>query len=210
MIEITRYYGPTIVRGNEGENLKELVHRHKHDLMEASFYDCDLSSCYLPNANLVRAKLNRANLSYTDLRGANLYCANLEEANLTKANLDGANLQGACLDKANLTGTRLPHFQIPQEGDLIGYKKVQDGILKLLIPAQAQRTASLIGRKCRAEYVIVLEGAEQPRQSLFTYTLSYKNGETVYPDSYDDDARVECTHGIHFFLTLPEAKEFCF
>jgi hypothetical protein len=34
----------------------------------------------------------------------------------------------------------------------------------------------------------------------------YREGQMVYPDSYDDDIRVDCTHGIHFWLTRREAE----
>lgn len=34
----------------------------------------------------------------------------------------------------------------------------------------------------------------------------YRAGEVVRSDKYDDDPRVECTHGIHFFLTKEEAE----
>ena len=34
----------------------------------------------------------------------------------------------------------------------------------------------------------------------------YRVGETVRPDSYDDNPLVECTHGIHWFATRAEAE----
>jgi hypothetical protein len=37
--------------------------------------------------------------------------------------------------------------------------------------------------------------------------LEYKEGEIVVADSYDDDIRIECTNGIHFFMTRKEAKD---
>ena len=89
----------------------------------------------------------------------------------------------------------------------MGFKKLADGtIATLLIPAEAKRTATLIGRKCRAEFAVVLEGS-----GAFGSTRSgvhYERGATVHPDSYDPDIRVECTHGIHFFLTPEEAEEY--
>jgi hypothetical protein len=36
----------------------------------------------------------------------------------------------------------------------------------------------------------------------------YIAGERVEADGWDDDIRVECTHGIHFFVTLREAREY--
>jgi hypothetical protein len=61
-----------------------------------------------------------------------------------------------------------------------------------------------VGRKCRAEFVEVLEGEGVDQHSG---TIFYKKGQIVHPDAYDDDVRIECTKGIHFFLTKEEAEE---
>jgi hypothetical protein len=37
--------------------------------------------------------------------------------------------------------------------------------------------------------------------------LEYKEGEVVYADAFNDDIRVDCTSGIHFFMTKKEAEE---
>jgi hypothetical protein len=156
-------------------------------------------------ANLRGANLRGANLRYANLRGANL-----RGANLRGANLRGADLRGADLRDANLRGARLPHFQIPQGGELIVWKKVDGRLVKLRVPADAKRTASLVGRKCRAEFaqVLEIEGADviEVSRSYYRKTV-YRIDETVYPDMYDPDPRVECTNGIHFFLTREEAEE---
>ena len=128
-------------------------------------------------------------------------------ANLTGANLTGANLRGANLTDANLTDAKLPHYQIPQEGSLVVWKKAAGHLVKLRIPASAKRSASLVGRKCRASAakVLFIDGAESVTTSK--YKFAYTVGETVTPDFYDQDPRVECSHGIHFFLTREEAEE---
>ena len=115
-----------------------------------------------------------------------------------------ADLQNADLQHANLQYAKLPHFQLP-EGTLIVYKKVDRCIVTLRIAEKTKRTASLVGRKCRASkaFVVAIEGAT----SAITRDLEYVVGKTVRPDSYNGDIRVECTHGIHFFLTRAEAKE---
>ena len=160
------------------------------------------------------ADLTGANLRFAYLRGANLDGANLEGADLDGADLDGANLRGANLRGADLKGANLPDFQIPR-GSLIVWKKLTGGaIAKLRIPEDAKRTASLVGRKCRAEYAEVLaitglDGAEiSDRSGTHDVSLRYIVGQTVRPDKYDDDIRIECTHGIHFFLTRKEAEEY--
>ena len=101
----------------------------------------------------------------------------------------------------------MPKFQITPKGyALTGFKKLSNGTVAVLeIPADACRTASLVGRKCRAEYVKVVSGEGYDKR---TGKVHYKPGEIIYPDKYDDDIRVECTHGIHFFQTYEEAEEY--
>jgi len=81
----------------------------------------------------------------------------IEGAYLYGAYLYGAYLYGANLYGANLECAKGLHFQIPQEGALIVFKKTTAGVVKLCIPAEAKRTATPIGRKCRAEFAKVLE-----------------------------------------------------
>jgi hypothetical protein len=55
--------------------------------------------------------------------------------------------------------------------------------------------------------VLELFGAEEALSKHDMDTI-YKAGVVVHPDKYDDDIRVECTHGIHFFITRKEAEEY--
>jgi hypothetical protein len=144
-------------------------------------------------------------------RRANLSRANLCGANLSEANLSGANLSGANLRGANLSEATGLAYQIPQEGELIVWKRVVDvnldnTLVKLRIPPSAKRTASLVGRKCRAEFAEVLEGEGTSTCDALGPRIHYSPGITVHPDSYDHDPRVECSHGIHFYLTREEAE----
>ena len=201
-------------------NLQEILEEHKlwlcgakggerANLSGASLSGANLSRASLSGADLSRANLSGANLSRANLSVANLYGADLSGANLSRASLSGANLSGANLSGADLSGANLPHFQIcPEEGSFVGWKKLQGGLLaKLRIPEGAKRTSTLVGRKCRAEYVEVLELSE-PSYDMHSGSTLYKKGETVRPDKYDGDIRVECTHGIHFFMTRKEAEEY--
>jgi hypothetical protein len=187
--------------------IKETLGKHKLWLDgKEGGVKANLSGANLSGANLSGADLSGANLFGADLSGANLSLADLSDANLSRADLSGANLSLAYLSGADLSGAKLPDFSLcPEEGDFIGWKKVRGGVvLKLLIPASAKRTSSLIGRKCRAEFVTVLEG----EGFSCVGGLFYKPGETVYPDRYNPDIRIECTHGIHFFITRKEAEEY--
>jgi hypothetical protein len=171
----------------------------------ANLRGADLRGANLSCANLRGANLYGADLRGANLEGSNLSCANLGGADLEGADLEGANLRGANLEGANLRGAKLPHFQIPQEESLIVWGKKAGTLVKMSVPPDAKRTATPTGRKCRAEFVFVIEGEAVVER--YGTTTHYIPGQMTYPDSYDDDIRVECTHGIHFFLTREEAEE---
>ena len=178
------------------------------NLQGADLRDANLQDAYLRGANLQGANLQGADLRDANLQGANLRDANLRDANLWGAYLRGANLRGANLQGANLRDAKLsPFLIVPEEGSFIAFKKVDTGVIKIMIPDDAKRTSTLVGRKCRASHILVLEGSgKSPTHTQ--NTLEYKEGEIVVADSYDDDIRVECTNGIHFFMTRKEAEEY--
>ncbi|KAF1692686.1 pentapeptide repeat-containing protein [Pseudoxanthomonas koreensis] len=183
-------------------------------LSGANLSCANLSCAYLSGADLSGADLSGANLSGADLSGADLSGADLSCANLSGADLSGANLSGADLSGANLSGAKGADYAIAQtrilpEGSLIGWKKCNGGVtVKLRIPEGAKRSHAF-GRKCRAEYVEVLEviGAEVGISSHDGKT-EYRVGETVRPDSWSDDWQTECANGIHFFITRLEAENY--
>jgi hypothetical protein len=205
------------VRANlEGANLEGA------NLVCANLKGANLEGANLEGANLVGANLERANLAWANLENANLESANLEWANLEGANLKGANLECANLVGANLDQAKLPDYQIPQDKVLLGYKKVcYDIVLKLEIPAKAERTASLVGNKCRAEYAKVIawkrvgdkkwhktNKAKVEFISQHNTSFRYKLGKIAKPDSYDNDPSLECTQGIHFFMKYKDAEAY--
>ncbi len=163
-------------------------------------------------ANLRGAVLRGAVLHDADLRGAVL-----RDADLRGANLRGANLHDADLRDANLHGAVLPNYQIiPEEGAFVGWKKVAGNvILKLKILPDAKRTSSLVGRKCRASKVLVLDafritGAklkEKKFVSGWNPDFTYEIGKTAEVFDFNRDIRIECASGIHFFVTRKEAEE---
>ena len=208
--------------GGERANLRGADLRGAHlrgaNLRDANLQRADLEGAGLRGADLEGAPLRGANLEGADLRGAGLRGANLRGANLQYANLRDANLFGAPFQYANLRGAdlegaRLPEFQLPS-GSLVAWKKVREGVvLELEVPAGAKRTASLVGSKCRAEFARVVRAFGAPEGatefvSLHDPKFAYRVGEAVRPDAYDDDIRVECARGIHFFLTRGEAESY--
>ena len=138
----------------------------------------------------------------------------LEKAVEARANLSDANLRGAYLSGAYLSGAKDADYAIAMtrilpEGDLIGWKKCNGGVIvKLHIPADAKRSHAF-GRKCRAEFADVLEvfGAEVG-VSQHDGKTEYRAGARVTPDSFEEDWTQECAPGVHFFISRIEAENY--
>ena len=193
------------------------------NLIGANLEGANLSDANLERSNLDFAKLSGAILDGTNLRGTSLFNSNLSGADLRSAvlvgtrlfdsNLSGADLRWSdfryvCIEGANLEGAKLPDFQIvPEEGSFIAYKKVDTGVIKILIPEDAKRTTIFGWRECRASHVKVLEGSGECIE--YKEKKSYKEGEFVYADAYVGDIRTRYTSDIHFFMTRKEAEEYC-
>jgi hypothetical protein len=185
-------------------------------LSDANLYGADLRSANLYGADLRSADLRSADLRSADLRSAYLYGADLRSANLYGANLYGADLRSAYLRGADLSDEekekiRQKTTHLTDGGDIIGYKKVNNHIIKLLIPADAKKCHAIGSRKCRAEYVKVLEisgNLSKIENTSYVPYVTYKVGEIVKPDSYDPDILTECSHGINFFISKIEAEEY--
>jgi hypothetical protein len=221
----------------DNEKLKEILERHRKwlnnedggeraylceaNLCGANLYGANLRGAYLCGANLYGANLRGAYLGGADLYGANLGGAYLCGAYLCGANLRGAYLGGADLYGANLGGADLcgakniPFIPLacPERGEFVGFKKIGEYIVELLIPTNAKR-CSATTRKCRASYAKVVSlttlSGEPVKTNSVTNTgyspnIVYKVGELVYPDAFDDDRWNECSHGIHFFINRQEA-----
>ena len=161
------------------------------------------------------ANLYGADLLGADLRDADLLGANLRGANLRDANLSDANLRGADLRDANLRGAKeIPHipFACPSDGAFIGWKKVHGKLVKLQIPDDARR-CSATTQKCRCDKALVLAITDKDgsnpiyeiENTAQDHHVTYKVGELVLPDSFDEDRWNECSHGIHFFINKQDA-----
>jgi hypothetical protein len=190
------------------------------DLLRANLLRANLSGADLSRANLSVADLSEANLSEADLSGADLSRANLSGAdlrvadlrgaNLSVADLRGANLSWADLRWANLYGAKgLEQQIITPEGMLKVYKKLDDGqIATLIIPGTAKRVNAYGSRKCRSSEAFVLKMGDKTC-SKHDHTFIYEQGKTVRPtEPFNEDPRIECGSGIHWFLTRAEAQEY--
>ena len=197
-----------------GENFEEVLNERKNPLILVSE---DLCYTDLKDVNLSYADLCGADLSYTDLRYADLSYADLRYANLLCADLRGTNLCNANLKGAILNEVKYNHetaffaIQCPEEGSFIGYKKVNNKIVRLLILEDSKRS-SATSRKCRCDKAKVLSIESVDGEEMFTEVKSdfdsnfiYKVGEIVKVDNFCEDRWKECAAGIHFFITRQEA-----
>jgi uncharacterized protein YjbI with pentapeptide repeats len=193
------------------------------NLCEAKLYGADLRNANLRKANLCCANLYKASLIGADLYGADLCKVKFCDANLAWANLGGSNLCGADLCGANIVGSNLvdakniPHipYACPSDGAFIGWKTVDHKLIKLEIPEDARR-CSATSQKCRCDKAKVLSitnlDGENPIDEILNTSqkipLLYKVGEIIYPDSFDDNRWIECSHGIHFFINKQDAIDY--
>ena len=137
-------------------------------------------------------------------------------ADLRGAYLRGADLGGAYLRDADLRGANeIPYVPLacPSDGAFIGWKKVGIYLVKLEIPEDAKRSSATTN-KCRCDKAKVLDiictsdnHPLNPQEiTNFNYTeTTYRVGEMVYPDSFDENRWNECSHGIHFFINKQDA-----
>jgi hypothetical protein len=143
-----------------------------------------------------------------------LFGADLCDADLCDANLFGADLFGADLRDAKNSELVIAQTRILADGELIGWKKLENSLIaKLRIPESAKRSHAF-GRKCRASEAVVVaiyEGENEVVEGFSTHdvTFKYVKGEIVKPEEpFSDDWQNECASGIHFFITKTEAENY--
>ena len=148
-------------------------------------------------------------------------CKNWEEmrADLSDADLNNADLREANLHGADLRDTKnVPYIPMvcPENGDFIGWKKVEGNkIVKLRIPFDAKRSSATT-RKCRcskAEVIAIynLDGTEAGEticHSDYDNSFIYEVGKTVEVTDFNEDRWNECAKGIHFFISRQEAIDY--
>lgn len=190
----------------------------------ANLNDADIKGANLIDADLIDADLTCTNIIDADLSSADLRDANLRGASLINANLNDANLNGAYIKGANLRGAEnVPYIPLacPSEGSFIGWKKIRynknEYLVKLRIPEDARR-CSATTLKCRCDKAEVLaieclstsdkDVKQVVNRAYYNHECTYKVGEMVYPDSFDENRWNECSHGIHFFINKQDAIDY--
>ncbi len=209
------------------EELADIIAKHGKWLCDesggerANLRYSNLSYSNLSYSNLRYSNLSYSNLSYSNLSGSNLSGSDLSYSNLSGSNLSGSDLSYSDLSGSNLSGSDLHLaknilpvvldrlYIVPTSGAFEGWKKCRGGVIvRLLIPAKAKRSNGH-GRKCRAEYVRVLEviGA-RAGVSIHDGKTQYTKGKIVKCRKWCEDRWEECAGGIHFFITRSEAEAY--
>ena len=221
-MKITKKFTNKIIFEDDSNTMKDCV-------INAISNGTDLRDAFIRGAYLRGADLSGVDLSGVDLRGAYLRGADLSGADLSGVDLSGAYLRGACLSGVDLRGADLsgaylrgadlrgakniPFIPLscPSDGDFIGWKKVSNKLVRLLIPSDAKRSSST-SNKCRCDKAKVLEITDLDGSNPITSVINknyvetqYVVGEMVFPDSFDEKRWNECSHGIHFFINKQEA-----
>lgn len=171
----------------------------------------------LDYADLIDVDLSYANLENAELFKADLYNANLSNTNLKNADLSDTILDCANLDDADLSNAKIDYPTLIPDGEFIAWKKVNgEYIIKLKILADSKRSRGTTF-KCRCDKAFVLEiqnldGSKSDLSEVVNDNYApctYKVGEIVEADSWDENRFNECSHGIHFFLNRELAVKHC-
>ena len=134
---------------------------------------------------------------------------------LIQAIRSNADLSNADLRYADLKKFKHLIWIIPEEGSFIAWKKLENNcIAKLEIPAKSPRTCNFINRKCRAKFVKTLKIWDDNKNEIneayngtHDKKILYKVGRLIKADKWDNNLAIDCSHGIHFFITKKEAEE---
>jgi hypothetical protein len=104
-------------------------------------------------------------------------------------------------------------FVCPELGIFTAWKKTKSGLICQL-EVIGDRTSCLINRKCRTNKAKVIAfynpdktlSEVQEDVSNHDSSFRYEVGEIIEEKDYDNNFLVDCTKGIHFFITFDEAK----
>ena len=238
-IEIKTLFGGNVIFDNEqvDNTIKDtVIEAVKHgvslqgadlryaDLQGVDLTGVNLSFAYLHSANLQGAKLidadlthtilTSANLSNAKLCGANLHCTDFGNAKLCGADLLCTEIDKAFLRNADISAVAsMPNIPAicPTHGSFIGWKKIDNCLIKLLIPEDAKRCYNT-ARKCCCNKATVLKISNLYSKEPITKvaddkcpSMVYEEGKDVYSDDFDKNGSYECTYGISFSIDKMEA-----
>ena len=213
------------MRKIDKDELKTILKKHMMWLNgEDGGERADLRGSDLSRSDLSGSVLRGSDLRWSDLSGSDLRGSDLRWSDLSGSVLRGSDLRGSDLRGSDLRGSDLRWSEgleyaknlfypiaCPEKGEYTAFKKADEKIVELRIPADAKRL-SATGRKCRASKAVVvsiteLDGTPAGDEVCSDYDKNfvYRVGETVEVQNFDENRWNECAPGIHHYITREEA-----
>lgn len=198
------------------------------DFSKADFRGADLSGATFVECNFVGTDFRRANLSEAKFEQCVFRSVKFGETNFEGAEFKGLDCVSDDTIFFHLLKNELRFERYLMRGlcyidhivkrvfpkeDFYGYKKLYCGeIAKLLIPARGKNIV-YPGHKCRCDSAYVVSISDSVRDVEFgcsktNRSFVYRVGEWAVPDRFEENPVVECSNGIHFFLTREEAEAY--
>lgn len=182
------------------------------DFRRSSLRDVAMKCGSYRNADFSMANLVRVDMCNSDFYEAKFVNGGIYSSVLTEGNFDEVDFRGV---KVN-TSTIGYVMACPSEGSYIGWKKCGDKcgeyIVKLLVTEDALRSSATT-RKCRCSKAKVLEiqtmdGHKSNKRVVYsTYhtMFKYEVGKVVSVSDFDPNRWIECSIGIHHFVSREDA-----
>ena len=196
-------------------------------MFQTTFYYCDLPfsfffestffDVYFNFSSIVNALFEKVNIENFFTNCCDFELTTFINSEISKYTFFNTNMVKC---RARTTQIIFPSY-VPSHGSFIAWKKalIEDGsevIVKLRVPEDAIRYSTR--HKCRANKVEVLgyetlDGEKLPEttkvHSNYNFNFYYKIG-VIEAENFDLDPRVECSSGIHFFLSRQDAVNYQF
>ena len=203
-------------------------------LSNTRIQDTQMHDCCMRNCAVNDARFNNVDMTYSSIIGCDCTATQFYGCKLhaifinrdtildaTKFNRTSFEVPHILADLSDAVG--LPALACPETGSFIAYKSAFEPrtrrpiIVKLCIPDYAKRS-SAFSRKCRASEAKVLKfyttdhSEYVPTSKIVSHhdhSFEYRLGETIQPtEPFDPNHWVECSSGIHFFMTFQEAADY--
>lgn len=221
-VDFSKFKRPVLFEHSDGKRLDLTGAKFSGcNLTHVAFRDCDLTDALFIDANLVgtdfwicKVSCNVIYRDYLDLKIPTLLYDNQLRADYSFCDIDNNEI---------LMLRDIQRYIYTEHQELIGYKVVESEtcprnvlICELLIPSYAKRIV-IEGGKCRCDIAKVrrlytMNGEDfKGRARPFIQSdsnLRYEVGKNVCADFYDDCIYIDCSGGIHFFMTEQEARDF--
>lgn len=195
---------------------------NKAFICDSSFSYIRFTGCKMENAKFVRNSIRNSDFIMSMMNGAEFNSTLIMESEFHTCELElqivKSPFERTKIENCKLGERFLERLNFLPDGEFVAYKNTRQGVVKLLIPADADRVFSTILRKCRASKAIVLELPEgcpedsmgvPYAESMWNAEFHYEVGQTMEPwQPFDPTPLLDCTSGIHFFLTRAEAADF--